>query len=79
MPKSKHSPEFRAIVSQEYMDGEGFVYFLANKYGIGYTTLRGWISEYRIHGISAFCHKTNRTYSKEMCPSQYNGRDEVSV
>lgn len=67
MPKSKHSPEFRAKVSQEYLDGIGSVHFLADKYGIGYTTLRGWINEYRIHGISAFCHPTdkNRTYSKE--------------
>ena len=67
MPKSKHSPEFRAKVSQEYLDGIGSVRFLADKYGIGYTTLRGWINEYRIHGISAFCHPTdkNRTYSKE--------------
>ena len=65
MPRSKYSPEFRAMVSQEYIDGEGSVHFLADKYGIGHTTLRGWINEYRIHGISAFCHKTNRTYSKE--------------
>lgn len=65
MPRSKYSPEFRAMVSQEYIDGEGSVHFLADKYGIGYTTLRGWINEYKIHGISAFCHKTNRTYSKE--------------
>ena len=67
MPKSKHSPEFRAKVSQEYLDGIGSVHFLADKYGIGYTTLRGWINEYRIQGISAFCHPTdkNRTYSKE--------------
>ena len=65
MPRSKYAPEFRAMVSQEYIDGEGSVHFLADKYGIGYTTLRGWINEYRIHGISAFCHKTNRTYSKE--------------
>ena len=67
MPKSKHSPEFRATVSQEYLDGIGSVHFLADKYGIGYTTLRGWINEYRIHGISAFCHPTdkNKTYSKE--------------
>ncbi len=65
MPRSKYSPEFRAMVLQEYIDGEGSVHFLANKYGTGYTTLRGWINEYRIHGISAFCHKTNRTYSKE--------------
>lgn len=65
MPKSKYSPEFRSRVSQEYIDGVGSVHFLADKYGIGYSTLRGWINEYRIHGISAFCHKTNRSYSKE--------------
>lgn len=67
MPKSKHSPEFRAKVSQEYLDGMGSVQFLADKYSIGYSTLKGWINEYRIHGISAFCHPTNRnrTYSKE--------------
>ena len=66
MPRSKHSPEFRARISQEYIDGIGSVHFLADKYGIGYSTLRGWINEYRIHGISAFCHKKNRTYSKEL-------------
>lgn len=65
MPKSKYSPEFRAMVSQEYIDGVGSVHFLADKYGIGYSTLRGWINGYRIHGISAFCHETNRSYSKE--------------
>lgn len=67
MPKSKHSPEFRAKVSQEYLDGMGSVQFLADKYSIGYSTLKGWINEYRIHGISAFCHPTNRNriYSKE--------------
>ena len=46
MPRSKYSPEFRAMVSQEYIDGEGSVHFLADKYGIGYTTLRRWIMEY---------------------------------
>lgn len=65
MPKSKHSPEFRAAVSQEYLDGAGSIRFLADKYGIGYSTLRGWINEYRFHGIAAFCHKKNRSYSKE--------------
>lgn len=67
MPKSKHSPEFRAKVSQEYIHGVGSLRFLADKYGIGYSTLRGWINEYRIHGTFAFCHPTNknRTYSKD--------------
>ena len=66
MPRSKYPPEFRARVSQEYIDGIGSVQFLADKYGVGYSTLKGWINEYRIHGISAFCHKKNRTYSKEL-------------
>ena len=67
MPKSKHSPEFRAKVSQEYLDGIGSIQFLADKYSIGYSTLKGWINEYQIHGIVAFCHPShrNRTYSKE--------------
>ena len=59
MPRSTYTPEFRARVSQEYIDGIGYIQFLANKYGIGYSTLVGWINEYRIHGISAFCHKKN--------------------
>lgn len=45
MPKSKYSPEFRAMVSQEYIDGVGSAHFLTDKYGIGYSTLRGWINE----------------------------------
>lgn len=31
MPKSKHSPEFRAKVSQEYLDGIGSIQFLADR------------------------------------------------
>ena len=67
MPKSKYSPEFRAKVSQEYLDGIGSIQFLADKYSIGYSTLKGWINEYQIHGIAAFSHPSNRnrTYSKE--------------
>ncbi len=55
----------RLIRVNHTIDGIGSVHFPADKYGIGYSTLRGWINEYRIHGISAFCHKKNRTYSKE--------------
>lgn len=50
MPKSKHSPEFRAKVSQEYLDGIGSIQFLADKYSIGYSTLKGWINEYKFMG-----------------------------
>ena len=37
MPKLKHSPEFRAKVSQEYLDGKGSYEFLADLYSIGGT------------------------------------------
>lgn len=40
MAKSSHTPEFRAIASQEYLDGIGSYDLLANKYGIGSTTLK---------------------------------------
>jgi transposase-like protein len=39
MAKSPHTPEFRAKVSQEYLDGSSYP-FLAEKYGIGKTTLQ---------------------------------------
>ncbi len=41
MLRSKHSPEFRAMVSQEYINLAGSANFLAAKYGIGCSTLKG--------------------------------------
>lgn len=32
MAKSPHSPEWRAMVSQEYIDGQGSSYDLESKY-----------------------------------------------
>lgn len=40
MAKSPHTPEFRAMVSQEYLDGLGSYDFLANKYQIGSKTIK---------------------------------------
>ena len=71
MSKSPHSPEFRAKVSQEYLDGGGSYNYLAAKYDIGYTTLKEWIAKYKMYGIAAFITKTgNASYSsdfKMMC------------
>ncbi|MDU7031836.1 helix-turn-helix domain-containing protein [Robinsoniella peoriensis] len=67
MSKSKHTPEFRAKAAQEYLDGYGSIQHLANKYHVGYTTLREWINQYQIHGISAFITGNgNKKYSKEL-------------
>ena len=71
MSKSPHTSEFRAMVSQKYLDGEGSVRYLATKYGIGNQTLKQWIDKYRIYGIAAFSKKRgNVSYTsefKEMC------------
>ena len=72
MAKSPHTPEFRAKVSQEYLDGSSCP-FLAEKYGIGKTTLQQWVAKYRLYGIVAFIkHPGNSSYSsdfKKMCGS----------
>lgn len=66
MAKSQHTPEFRAKVSQEYIDGVGSYEFLSNKYKIGITTLRRWVSKYKIYGILAFENRLgNKTYTSE--------------
>ena len=71
MPKSPHTPEFRAKVSQEYLDGLGSYDYLAAKYGIGSRTLKEWVYKYSIHGIAAFTAQIgNACYSsdfKTMC------------
>lgn len=70
MAKSPYTPEFRAKVSQEYLDGSSYP-FLAEKYGIGKTTLQQWVAKYRLYGIAAFIkHPGNSSYSsdfKKMC------------
>ncbi len=66
MAKSPHTPEFRAKVSQEYLNGLGSTTYLATKYNIGEKTVRQWIDKYRIHGIAAFATTTgNTSYSSE--------------
>lgn len=66
MSKSPHTPEFRAMVSQEYLDGIGSYHFLAERYNIGTRTLREWVAKFRIHGIDAFITQTGNTaYSSD--------------
>ena len=64
MPRSKWSPEFRATVSQEYLDGLGSTNTLAEKYHVGKATIHKWVAAYRIHGIEAFSTKIgNASYT----------------
>ena len=66
MAKSPHTAEFKAKVSQEYLDGLGSFPFLANKYSIGSQTIQSWVSKYKLYGILAFQNKAgNKKYTSE--------------
>ncbi len=66
MAKSPHTPEFKAKVSQEYLDRLGSFPFLANKYSIGSQTIQSWVSKYKLYGILAFQNKAgNKKYTSE--------------
>ena len=51
MSKSKWSTEFRAKVSQEYLDGKGSAEYLSNKYHVGRTTIQ---DVYKRQGINRY-------------------------
>ena len=66
MSNSKWSAEFRAKVSQEYLDGKGSYDRLASMYHIGATTIKKWVAAYKIHGIDAFiCGPEKASYTSE--------------
>ena len=83
MAKLSKSAEFRAMISQEYLDGKGSYSFLANKYSIGKATLIGWVAKYKFHGIAAFQPRSgNFSYSSEfktMCVEEViSGKGSVN-
>ena len=71
MSKQLHTPEFRAMVAQQYLDGVTPIHVLASKYNISKYTVRVWAQKYREYGISAFLRGCgNSCYTsdfKQMC------------
>lgn len=66
MAKSNFTPEQRANIAQEYLDGLGSSSQIATKYGINGYTVRRWAQKYTEQGISAFSTlNINTTYSAE--------------
>lgn len=66
MAKSNFTPEQRADIAQEYLDGIGSSSQIATKYGINAYTVRRWAQKYTEQGISAFSAlNRNATYSAE--------------
>lgn len=75
MSKSKYTPEQKASIAQEYLDGVGSSIELANKYNVNNYTIRRWAHRYDKNGMLAFL-KTNidNQYTAEFkisCVEQY--------
>ncbi|WP_413227258.1 helix-turn-helix domain-containing protein [Burkholderia sp. AU30198] len=62
-----------------YLNGEGSCESLGRQYGIGYSTLRRWVSAFRAHG-EAGLRKKHETYSADfkMSVLQHMWRHELS-
>lgn len=66
MSKSSYTPEFRAKVAQEYLEGNCSRKDLSEKYNIPESTIRDWINVYKTYGINAFINaKGNKQYTKD--------------
>ena len=66
MAKRKHTTEWMLARVMEYLNGEGSYHSISKAYGIGYETLRRWVSAYEAQGETAFIRPSgNKSYSKE--------------
>lgn len=66
MAKSPHTPEWRAMVAKEYLDGKAPSPEIAERYGINDRTVRRWAQRYQAQGIMAFERGSgNTTYTAE--------------
>lgn len=66
MAKSPHTPEWRAMVAKEYLDGKALSPEIAKRYGINDRTVRRWAQRYQEQGIQAFERGSgNTTYTSE--------------
>ncbi|MCD7903886.1 MAG: transposase [Oscillospiraceae bacterium] len=54
MGRSPYTPEWRAKVSQEYLDGKAPLSDIAKRYGVHKETIRCWAQRYQEQGMSAF-------------------------
>lgn len=66
MSKSPYSPQWRAMVAQEYLDGKGSTYELEKKYNVNHRTILVWVLQYKENGIAAFQNtNSNKSYTAE--------------
>lgn len=66
MSKSQHSPEQRAMIAQEYLDGKGSSYEIGRNYNINPRTVQRWAKKYEQHGLNVFIRTIgNANYTSE--------------
>lgn len=64
--RGKFSAEQKISIAQEYLNGEGSMEALAKKHDCDYTTVRGWVAQYKEGGALAFVpQEHNQSYSEE--------------
>jgi len=83
MGKSPYTPEWRAMVAQEYLEGKSSSNDLEKKYNVRHDTILQWALCYQENGIIAFISsKSNKTYTadlKNKCVGLYvTGKMSVS-
>ena len=75
MAKSKFSPEERARIAQEYLDGKGSAAVLGKQYGASETAIKTWVRIYKYQGVEGFVRGNgNKTYTaefKQRCVEMY--------
>lgn len=66
MSKSPYSPQWRAMVAQEYLNGEGSSTEIGKKYNVDDMTVLRWSLRYKENGIAAFQNtNSNKSYTAE--------------
>lgn len=74
MSELKFTPEQKANIAKEYLDGFASSIELAKKYNVNNYTIRRWAHRYEKSGILAFLQEKKNQYSADFkisCVEQY--------
>ena len=65
--QQKLRPEEKVKIVRRYLAGEISISGAAEEFGVGHTSIKEWIVQYKAEGIAAFLpHNRNRKYSPEL-------------
>ena len=67
MSKPKYSPEFKIMVAEAYINGEGGFQCIANKYGVGVASVLLWVRCYNTPSRSFVRYSSTQTPFSSSC------------